>query len=1158
MLPPINLRCRSSYSIMDSVLIAKKIPSLAVKAGQPAVGMIDRQSLGGAYEFSMAADKEGIQPIVGCDFVTEHGYVTMIAMNAVGFTSLLKVTRAQANNPDELVSIDDVLANSEGAILLAGAPESALINLIATNKSQANSWIKAAIEAYPDRFFLEINRTTGRRPTESVLSRISEAYNLPMVGTSSGAYPNEGDYENLELLYAIEQKRLIDDTNLKRPEKQQHFRTNEDLIELFADAPEVLENATRIALLCSADAAPKGSKPMLPRYPDAKGAEEEMMRKMAEEGYEARIANVPEKMKPHYRERLRTEMDIICSQGFAGYFLIVADFIAWAKQQDIPVGPGRGSGAGSAVAWALGITDLDPIRWGLLFERFINPDRVSLPDFDVDFCQSRREEVVHYVRRKYGDDKVVSIGTHGSWKARSAFKDAARSLGVPNGQAHAASEMLSFKDPYSLSQTDETASDFIPEEVREHFRQDETLNRALTMGEPLQGFIRQHGRHAAGIIIADPDVGDVVPIMRDPGGGSDLVTQYDMKSVESCGLVKFDFLGLKTSTVIHEAMKHVRASDPALANMDILDIPFEDEGIFKMLNEGYCQGIFQLESAGMVKSLQQIRPTAWEDLVAIISLYRPGPMDNIDSFANRKNGAEPVQVPHPKLKKLLSETQGIIVYQEQVMQAAQILAGYTLAEADLLRRAMGKKIQSEMEAQRDRFIEGCTTQLVVAETTNTKKFSMRPDVQLTRADGTGTMTPEEAKDAQAEVLIGDTAFTIANLSPASCARINKERAGELFDLIDKFSGYGFNKSHAAAYALLTWQSAWLKLHHPAAFYSAALTYNDDFDKLRQIVREAKDRGVEFLPPNLDKSSVNFTPEATEDGHPAVRWGLGSVKGVGVFAKPLVAACRGKGLTRIEDVAKALAGHSGNTGPVRALAAAGALDPLNKNRQAAAEHLIQCMKFEAGQTGQDLLFALTSPACPDVRDLPAEEKRAAEINAIGISFNEHPLANVASEMRRLVAQPISRIDDYAGCGAVTVLARVESLSRSPRGSTNYARLSDATAEIEVVIDELLSVGDLIVAEVARKNSEPRWRLVSSAPFNRQKIPQRMRMDIKSSHDWEAIRKLMIATGQGNDRIDIMIDLGDKKIRKVVSPCFTITPTMVESLEAHPDVLGVKMM
>lgn len=1161
MLPAINLRCRSSYSLMSSVIIAKKLPALAVKNDQPAVGMIDSRSLAGAYEFATAARKEGVQPIVGCDFETPDGVVTLIARSAQGWSSLLTISRLQATNPERVVEMDDILDRSAGLIMLAGAPESALAQLVAADKTAANAWIKRAIKSFPKALFLEINRAEGRRPSEAVLDRISRAYDLPLVGTSPAAYKAPADYEQLELLHAIDQKRLIDDPALIRPERGQQFKSQEELRELFSDAPHLLENAARLALLCSDDSAPRGVKPMLPRFPDAHGDEEGMMRRQAEEGFERRIAGIDEKLKPAYRERLATEMDIICKQGFAGYFLIVSDFIGWSKANNIPVGPGRGSGAGSAVAWALGITDLDPIRWGLLFERFINPDRVSLPDFDVDFCQSRREEVIEYVRAKYGTDKVVAIGTTGSWKSRSAFKDAARALGIPNGAAHAASQLIPTgpKFPaYDLSATSEDQPGFLPPEIREQFRENAAIERALVMGEPLQGFVRQRGRHAAGIIIADPDVGDVVPVMRDPGGGDDLVTQFDMKGVEDCGLVKFDFLGLKTSTVIHEAVQHVRASSPELANLDILDIPFEDDGIFEMLNRGDCQGVFQLEEDGMIRSLKQIRPTTWEDLVAIISLYRPGPMDNIPSYANRKNGAEPVQVPHPKLKALLEETQGIIVYQEQVMRAAQILAGYTLAEADLLRRAMGKKIPSEMQAQRERFVQGCTKQLVVVETTNRKRFSMLPEARLARADGEGDMTAAEALEASVPIVIGGATYEIATVQPASCAKINEKRAGELFDLIDKFSGYGFNKSHAAAYALLLWQCAWLKLHHPAAFYSAALTYNDDFDKMRLIIREARDRGVEFLPPTLEHSGVNFSPEKTEDGHPAVRWGLGSIKGVGVFAVPLVAACRGKGFTRIEDVAKAMAAHPTATGPVRALAAAGALDTLNRNRQAAAEHFIQCLRFEAGQTGQDLLFALTSPACPEVQDLTSDEKRAAEIAAIGISFHEHPLANVHSEMRRLTAQPLAKVDEYAGCGAITVLVRVEGTSRSPRGSTNYARISDATAEIEVIVEDVVSIGDLLVAQIARKANEPRWRLVGWSHFNRSTTPARMRLDIKASHDWEALRRIMIAPGRGSDRIDVMVDLGDKKARRVLPSCFVVTPELEKALQGHPDVIGTRML
>ena len=1100
MLPAINLRARSSYSIMSSAMIAKKMPAIAATADQPAMGLIDTNSLSGAFEFATSARKQGIQPIVGTEFTTEAGNITLIAENKAGWSNLLTLSRAQARSPSKVVDQADIIANAEGLMLLAGGPGSALTNLVDRDKAVANQWIKDIKAAYEDRFFIEISRADGRGQNEAILNRISEAYKLPLVGTSPASYRDPSNFEMLELLHSIDQKRILDDPLLQRPTGSQHFKSTEQLRALFADAPHVLENASRLALRCSDDSAPAGRKPMLPRFPDAKGQEDAMMRAMATSGLEGRIAGIPNDRKPDYWARLNREMDIICSQGFSGYFLIVADFIMWSKRTGIPVGPGRGSGAGSAVAWALGITDLDPIRWGLLFERFINPDRVSLPDFDVDFCQPRRDETIAYVRQKYGEDKVVAIGTHGSWGARSAFKDAARSLAISNGAAHAASELLPKTDTYSLSETDPESPNYLPPDVRAYFKADPLLERALIMGEPLQGFVRQHGRHAAGIIIADPDVGDVVPIMRDPGGGDDYVTQYDMKGVEDSGLVKFDFLGLKTTTIINEAVLHVRASSPENEALDILDIPFEDDAIFEMLNKGDSHGIFQLESEGMIKTLRQVRPTQFEDLIAIVSLYRPGPMDNIPAYANRKNGHEPLQVPHPKLRALLEETQGILVYQEQVMQAAQILAGYTLGEADLLRRAMGKKIQSEMDAQRQRFVEGCHRN-----------------------------------------------------------RIPADKANELFNLIDKFAGYGFNKSHAAAYALLAWQSSWLKCHHPAAFFASALTYNDDdFDKMRRIIREAKERGVKFLPPHLDKSGAHFLPEMTDDGTVAVRWGLASIKGVGAYAKPLAANCRGKGFTTIEEVARAMTGHGNASTQVKALAAAGVLDPYNKNRQAAAEHLVQCLKFENGQSGQDLLFELTSPACPKIPDLNSDDKRAAEIEAIGISFHEHPLANTLSEGRRLSAVSIAKVDDYAGCGVITVLARVEGTSQSPKKATTYAKISDASGEIECTVETLPPVGESIIAEIARKTTEARWRLVSFRPFIRPEIPKRIRLDIKATHNWEIIREIMTAPGRGSDRIDIYIDLGDKKARKVVPACFSITSEMIERLNANPDVISTKLL
>ena len=1102
--PAVNLRTRSSYTRNNVALaatVAKALPKLAAKADQPAIGLIDRGTLAGAYEFSNIARKEGVQPIVGSDFRTEHGWITLIAENEKGWASLMSLTRIQIANPDLSVTLEDVVARSEGLIMLAGAPESALAGLLDAGKRQANEWLKTAMGAFPDSLFIEIDRLDGRRPSEATLDRISRAYSLPLVGTSPVTYTAAKDYELLELLYAIDQRRIIDDPALKRPERGQHFKSTDELRELFADAPQLLDNAAIIALRCTAGSVPVDRKPMLPHYPDAKGDENGMMRAIAVEGYAKRLLTVDPARHQEYHDRLNHELDVICTQGFSGYFLIVADFINWSKANDIPVGPGRGSGAGSAVAWAMGITDLDPIRWGLLFERFINPDRVSLPDFDVDFCQSRRGETIEYVRQKYGADKVVAIGTAGTWKTRSAFKDAARALGIPNGAVHAASQLIPDgpKFPkYDLSATSPEQPGYLDDETRAYFRRDAQLERALVMGEPLQGLVRQHSRHAAGIIIADPDVGDVVPVLRDPKN-HELVTQWEMKAVENCGLVKFDFLGLKTTTIINEAVHNIRDTVPELKDLDILDIPFEDEGIIEMLNKGDCQGIFQLEEDGMVRTLKQVRPTTFEDLVAIISLYRPGPMDNIPAYANRKNGAEPIQVPHPKLKELLQETQGIMVYQEQVMRAAQLLAGYTLGGADLLRRAMGKKIQAEMDAQRQTFVEGC----------------------------------------------------------AKASRIPEKRANELFDIIDKFAGYGFNKSHAAAYALLTWQGAWLKHHHPTAFYAASLTYNDeDFDKLRKIVREARERGIEFLPPSIEHSDHSFKPTKTADGAPAIRWGLGSIKGVGVYARAVAQKCRGKGLKRIEDVAKALSAFGNATGPIGALAEAGAFDELNKNRMAAAEHMIQCVKFETGQSGQNLLFALESPPCPMVKDMTAEEKRAAEIERLCISFHEHPLANAWSEVRRLSAVQIAKVDEYIGCGAVTVLARVEGLSKSPRGGTNYARISDASGEIECVVDTPLTVGDLIVAEVARKGTEPRWRLVESRTFRRSETPRRMRIDIRSSHDWERLRRQMIAGGRGSDRIDVMVDLGDKKARRVLSPCFVISPELEKTLTENEDVISVK--
>lgn len=757
-LPPINLRSRSSYSLMEAAQTAKKIPALAAQHRQPAVGLIEHNSLAGSLEFADAARKAGVQPVIGCDFDTSTGRITLIGFNATGFSNLLALTSIAAAHEQLWIRDEDVWEHSEGLFLLAGAPLSALDALLSRDKRLANDWVLKAREAFPERFFLEVNRLVDRNPSEDVLNRISEAYDIPMVGTSSAAYADASQHQALDLIHAIDQKKLLDDPNLERPLPGQHFKSNDELLALFADAPHLLDNATRLAIRCSPDSVPKAVKPMLPRYPDADGQENEMLRSMALPGLDARIHDIPEEKRAPYYARLNTELDIICAQGFSGYFLIVADFIRWSKSNNIPVGPGRGSGAGSIVAWAIGITDIDPLRWGLLFERFINPERVSLPDFDVDFCETRRGEVIDYVRRKYGHDRVVAIGTSGTWKARNSFADAARALGISNGAAHAASQLLpnGVDNSFSLSQTDPTKPDYLDPAIVEQFKQDDSLWQALQMADMLQGFIRQRGRHAAGIIIADMNVGTVVPVMTisDTDRVQHLVTQYDMKSVENAGLVKFDFLGLKTTTVIQAAVESINALKPAEAGkLDILEIPFEDESVIDLLNKGFCQGVFQLENDGMVKALKQIKPTCFEDLIALISLYRPGPMDNIPTYAARKAGQEPIQLPHPSLRELLQETQGIPVYQEQIMQMAMILAGYTAGGADMLRRAMGKKIQAEMDAQKDTFIHGCVTPHITITTDDGKTVRVPADKQLPRLDGQGSLTAQQAMEQQIEVRI---------------------------------------------------------------------------------------------------------------------------------------------------------------------------------------------------------------------------------------------------------------------------------------------------------------------------------------------------------------------------------------------------------------------
>jgi DNA polymerase-3 subunit alpha len=699
------------------------------------------------------------------------------------------------------------------------------------------------------------------------------------------------------------------------------------MAELFADLPEALANTAVVARRCAVAAPTR--RPILPRLSDH---EDEQLRRDAHAGLEARLQGRSEEDRQRYRERLDYELDIIINMGFAGYFLIVADFIKWAKANDIPVGPGRGSGAGSVVAWALTITDLDPLALDLLFERFLNPERVSMPDFDIDFCETHRDKVIAYVQGKYGRDKVAQIITFGRLKARAVLKDTGRVLQMPYGQVDRLAKLIPNHptDPWTL----ERSLNGVPEVAAEY--KDPDVKRLFDLAMKLEGLPRHASTHAAGVVIGDRPLDELVPLYRDPR--SDMpVTQFDMKYVEAAGLVKFDFLGLKTLSVLKEGRRLLAEQG---IEVDFEKLPWDDPAVYELIQRGDAVGVFQLESEGMRRTLAAIRPTSFGDIIALVALYRPGPMDNIPMFGDRKNGRTTIEYPHPLLEGILAETYGIFVYQEQVMQAAQILAGYSLGEADLLRRAMGKKIKSEMDAQRARFVEGCATH---------------------------------------------------NQIPAA-------KANELFDTIDKFAGYGFNKSHAAAYALVAYQTAWLKAHHRAEFYAASMSFDMALtDKLGVFVEDMRRGGIECLAPDINASHAFFT---VENG--AVRYALGALKGVGEKAmEALVEERERRGpFTSLEDFAARIDHRLLNRRQLESLAAAGAFDGLKPERAAvfaAAETILAPAASaqpprESGPAGR---CGSTSAEAAPIR-LPRDaswtiaQRMAAEREAFGFYFSAHPV------------------------------------------------------------------------------------------------------------------------------------------------------------------------
>jgi DNA polymerase-3 subunit alpha len=924
-------------------------------------------------------------------------------------------------------------------------------------------------------------------------------------------------HEAHDALLCIAEGRTLAEADRRRVTPEHWFKDAATMRALFADLPDACDNTLALARRCSVKVETR--KPMLPVCPKVRpgSTEAETLRALAIEGLAARMdaRAADAATRARYAERLDYELGVIDGMGFPGYFLIVADFIQWAKARGIPVGPGRGSGAGSVAAWALTITDIDPLPFNLLFERFLNPERVSMPDFDIDFCQDRRDEVIAYVRNEYGADRVAQIITFGKLQARAAVRDVGRVLAMPYGQVNRVAELIPNNPakPVTLQQ----AVDGEPK-LQALRDQDESVRRMLEIALQLEGLYRHASTHAAGVVIGDRRLIDLVPVYRDPKSDA-LVTQYSMKYVEQAGLVKFDFLGLTTLTILKRAVDYLRG---LRIEVDLDRLPLDDAPTYEMLARGDAGGVFQFESTGMRDVLRQMRPDRFEDLIAGVALYRPGPMANIPDYCRRKHG-EAWEAPHPELHDILSETYGIMVYQEQVMQIAQRMAGYSLGAADLLRRAMGKKIRAEMDAQRKTFVDG-----------------------------------------------------------AVARGITPDKAAEVFELMAKFADYGFNKSHAAAYALVAYQTAWMKANHPVAFLAACMSLAiTNTDRLAALRQDAARAGTTLLPPDINRSGADFVLERTEDGRLAIRHALAAVKRVGRAAMDAVVAARGeRPFASLADFAERVDPRPLNKMALESLARAGAFDrlePVRARAFAAAEPMLRRAQAtsEARQSSQDALFggggAVDPLRLPDTPEWPELDRLAAEAEAIGFHMTAHPLDAYASAMRKLGVVASTALDRRAGQRVRVAGLVVAVKERTTRTGSRMAwvRLSDTAGSFEVTLfsevlarsRDLIAAGTPLLVTADLKSEGDALRITASDVERLDdaaaQIGGELRVWLDRTEAVGTIRALLTREGRGRGSVVLIPRLGPREdVRLALPGSWQVSPKLAQAMKAVPGVERVE--
>ena len=1150
----IHLRVHTNYSLAEGAITTKELVKLCAADGQPAAAMTDTNNMFGALDFAGAASGSGVQPILGVQVGIERfgtevvlgkagrepdpDELVLLAQSKTGYFNLLKIvsrahmTTEAGSTPKAL--LEHLAEHCEDVICLTGGPSGPLARLLREEQQQkATDCLLRLKDIFGDQLYIELQRhgLASEEVIEPALIDMAYEHDVPLVATNDCYFPRVDMYEAHDVFICIGQGAVVGQEDRWRLTPDHRFKTAAEMRELFSDLPEACDNTLIIAQRCAWHV--EKIDPILPPFDCGEGRTEvDELRHRSFDGLQARLEKYvyspdmseedKKKIAEPYNARLEYELGIIIQMGFPGYFLIVADFIQWAKEHDIPVGPGRGSGAGSLVAYALLITDLDPLRFSLLFERFLNPERVSMPDFDVDFCQDRRGEVIEYVQHKYGYDRVAQIITFGKLQAKAAVRDVGRVLGIPYGYVDKICKMIP-GDPAKPIPLKE-AIDMEPD-LRRIAREDPDIDRLLTIAMQIEGLYRNSSTHAAGVVIGDRDLDELVPLYRDPR--SDMpVTQFNMKFVENAGLVKFDFLGLKTLTVIIEAVNLMRLRDDVPQDFDISAIPLDDRQSFKLLSAAETVGVFQLESQGMQDVLRGLKPDTLEDIIAVVALYRPGPMDNIPYYIARKHGREEPDYMHPMLKPILEETYGIMIYQEQVMQLAQIMSGYSLGGADLLRRAMGKKIAEEMEKQRSLFVDG-------AEKNN----------------------------------------------------VDRQQASDIFDQVAKFASYGFNKSHAAAYALVAYQTAYLKANYPVEFMAALMTLDmHNTDKLAIFKQEVERLKIEILPPCVNKSGVAFTVE-NHGGVRKIRYALAAIRNVGDAAmESLVNAREDQGEFKdLTDFASRIDSRALNKRLLENLVRAGALDCLHENRRVMFENVDKILAVsqremqarnndQISMFGDDSGFGKDTIRLPDGRDWVPMEKLTEEFSAIGFYLSAHPLDTFGKSLQRIGVAPFAELEARMRAqnkGSIklagTLINAREMISKKNGSKFAFVMLSDATGSFEVAFwaeawaayKEIINSGRPMLLLVSAEMREGQLRIQGQRVEDLEQAvagaAEGIRIRLTRTDPIVEIRELLEKAGRGRGLVNISSVCADGRIAEVeLADHFKVGPSLIGAVGSIPGV------